>query len=91
MKISLVTLILIGNLAPAIASTQFEFLFHYPTFQKDFKFKVEVASENDYEKAFEKASLECFQYFKNGNRSIGEDETSDLIDSCANPVVKTIK
>jgi hypothetical protein len=90
MKQSLITLLLIGYLAPTQASTQFEFLFQHPNHQKEFKLRIS-APEQDYPLVFEKASLECFHHFKKNNQPIDEEESLDLIDTCANPVVKTAK
>jgi len=72
------------------ANVKFEFLFQHPTSEKEFKYQA-AATEQDYEVVFEKASFECFGYFKNKNQIISNEEASDIIDTCANPIVKTVK
>jgi hypothetical protein len=74
----------------ARADVKFEFLFRHQALEKEFKYQLSVP-EHDYEIAFEKASLECFHHFKNKKHTISNEETMDLIDTCANPVVNTIK
>jgi len=75
---------------PSFANKLYEFRFQYPTQAREFTISI-TAPEQEFEVAFEKASLECYHHFKSKNQTIGEEETLDLADTCANPNVSSSK
>ncbi len=73
--------------AEAASSTHWEFEFTTP--QKE-SFKIIVkAPIDDQQSAFNKAALECGSKMMN-SKSISDEKTMDIIDTCANPKVVRI-
>lgn len=82
-------LILAGLLAlsPSLwANSNLEFIFFHKNLNQEFKFHLKQGAQ--FEDAFETAAMACLNHFKKQTSPDTEDARLDLIDTCANPIVK---